>query len=94
MVLDDPDEARQIGEVAVDDLHVVQDAEPAQPLADDVRAGGAAHHADDAIALLQQQLGEVGAILAGDAGDEGSGHGSPFEEATRWNRSWRSSEAV
>ena len=27
------------------------------------------------VALLQQQLGQIGAVLAGDAGDEGSGHG-------------------
>ena len=37
---------------------------------------GAAHHAVDLVALLEQQLGEVGAVLAGDAGDEGGlGHG-------------------
>jgi len=33
------------------------------------------HHADDAIALLEQELGEVRAVLAGDAGDERGRHG-------------------
>ena len=31
---------------------------------------GAADHAVHLVALLEQQLGEVGAVLAGDAGDE------------------------
>ena len=31
---------------------------------------GAAHHAVHLIALLEQQLGQVGAVLAGDAGDQ------------------------
>ena len=30
-----------------------------------------ADDADDVVALLEQQLGEVGAVLAGDAGDQG-----------------------
>ena len=30
----------------------------------------AADHADDLVALVEQQLGEVRAVLAGDAGDE------------------------
>ena len=36
---------------------------------------GAPDHADDLVALVEQELGQVGAVLAGDAGDEGSlGH--------------------
>ena len=31
---------------------------------------GAAHHAVDLIALLEQQLGQIGAVLAGHPGDE------------------------
>ena len=31
---------------------------------------GAAHHAVDVVALLEQQLGQIGAVLAGDAGDQ------------------------
>jgi hypothetical protein len=29
----------------------------------------------DGVAFCEEQLGEVGAILTGDAGDEGDGHG-------------------
>src|SRR5262249_12493212 len=36
----------------------------------EVLAAGPPHHADDAIALLEQELGEVGAVLPGDAGDQ------------------------
>jgi hypothetical protein len=36
---------------------------------------GPAHHPDDLIPLGEQELGEVGAVLAGDAGDEGLRHG-------------------
>src|SRR5207237_6209138 len=32
---------------------------------------GAADHAIDGVALIEQQLGQVAAVLAGDAGDEG-----------------------
>ena len=35
---------------------------------------GAADDAVDLVALVEQQLGEVGAVLAGDAGDEGGRH--------------------
>jgi hypothetical protein len=33
------------------------------------------YEAMDLVALVQQKFGEVGAILAGDPGDEGAGHG-------------------
>ena len=36
----------------------------------EVLGAGAPDHADDAVALLEQQLGEVRAVLAGDAGDQ------------------------
>ncbi len=39
-----------------------------------VEAAGAADNTVDFAAFFQQQLGEVGAVLAGDAGDEGAGH--------------------
>ena len=42
----------------------------------------APHHADHLVALVEQQLGEVGAVLAGDAGDERTlGHGVRFYRA-------------
>jgi hypothetical protein len=34
--------------------------------------GGAAHHAVDLVALLEQEVGQVGTVLAGDPGDEGA----------------------
>ena len=43
----------------------------------EVLGAAAAHHADDLVALRQQELGEIGAVLSGDAGDERTcGHGS------------------
>jgi hypothetical protein len=44
----------------------------------------AADHAVDLVALLEQQLGEVGAVLPGDAGDEAVGLiGRPTPPARR-----------
>src|SRR5690606_6758319 len=41
----------------------------------EVHRAGAAHHADDLVVAFEEQLGEVAAVLAGDAGDESSlGH--------------------
>ena len=55
-------------------LHVLQDAKPAQPFADHVRAGGAAHHADDCDSpWIEQQLRKIRAILARHAGYESCG---------------------
>jgi RNA polymerase sigma-70 factor, ECF subfamily len=36
----------------------------------EVDGAGPADHADDLVALVEQQLGQVGAVLAGDAGDD------------------------
>ena len=48
------------------------------------RRRGAAHEAEDVVALVEQQLGEVGAVLAGDAGDECSlRHGDSLSKAVR-----------
>ena len=48
------------------------DLDPVEQVLDPLVAvvAGPAHHADHLVALGQQQLGEVGAVLAGDAGDE------------------------
>jgi hypothetical protein len=35
---------------------------------------GAAHHAVDLVALLEQQIGEIGAVLARDPGDQRAPH--------------------
>ena len=45
---------------------------------------GAADHAVDVVALLEQQLGEVGAVLAGDAGDQCAGHERASDRMTGW----------
>ena len=45
----------------------------------------AAHHADDLVALVEQELGEVGAVLAGDAGDERAlGVMGPVYRTSEW----------
>ena len=55
-----------VEQVAGKDLYVVDDV-----LDSLVHFGaGASRHADDAIAFLQQELGEIRAVLAGDSGDE------------------------
>src|SRR5579871_1666224 len=59
---------------------------------------GAAHHSHHTIALLQQQLGQVRAVLSGDAGDQRGLHNEPAgpffplsrriaSMATAWRRS-------
>ena len=73
-VAQDADEAGNVDEVAVDEFDVVEDAEPAQALADDVGRGGAAHEANHAIALAEQEFRQIRAVLAGDAGNECCGH--------------------
>ena len=51
-----------------------------------------ARHADDAVALVEQQLGEIRAVLAGDPGDQGRlpvGHRGEYREGStpsRWKR--------
>jgi hypothetical protein len=41
-----------------------------------VKQAGSSHYSMNFIALTQQQLREVGAVLAGDAGEECGGHGA------------------
>jgi hypothetical protein len=50
--------------------------EPVDEVRDPLVRGGraATDDADDAIPLGEQQLGEVGAVLAGDAGDQSRWH--------------------
>ena len=67
-----------VQEIALDDLDPVADV--GDPL---VRRGaGTPRHPHDAISLLEQELGEVGAILAGDPGDEGCLHGDEYRAST------------
>ena len=72
-LLDDVDEGRGVGEVAVveDEVRVGL----VRVLVEVVDAGGieerrTAFDAMDFVALGEEELGEVGAVLAGDAGDE------------------------
>ncbi|EEF93696.1 hypothetical protein CATMIT_01671, partial [Catenibacterium mitsuokai DSM 15897] len=62
------DHRRQVGQVAVEQAHLSVDAEFAQA----PQGVGAAprQHAVHLVPLVEQQLGKVGAVLAGDAGDE------------------------
>src|SRR5439155_11373117 len=55
-----------IEQVRGHDVHPVQQV--ADPLVGVV--GGAAHHADHLVPLVEQQFGEIGPILPGDAGDD------------------------
>jgi len=56
--------------------------EPIDQMRDPLVGGGGApsDDADDAVPLGEQQLGEVGAVLAGDAGDESRWHGRGEEK--------------
>ena len=55
-----------VHQVAGDELHPLLDVADAV----EVDGAGAAHHPDDVVALVQQELGQIRAVLAGDAGDK------------------------
>ena len=62
-------------QVAIDDLHVFLDPQPFQAREVDVGCAGTTGHAVNFVALGQKKLGEIGAILAGDASDQSfAGH--------------------
>ena len=71
------DQRHRIGQVAVvqnkpgaGDMRIVVEVVDARG----VEAGGAADDAMDFVAFFQQQFGEIGAVLTGDAGDECAFH--------------------
>ncbi len=69
--LEQPERAADIAlleQLHVDQLDVLGDGEFLEPA--DIDAGGTAIGADDAIAALQQRLGEIGAVLSRYARDE------------------------
>ena len=81
--LDDADQVAGVGQVAVVQLEVgVLDVRVLVDVVDalGVEQAGAALDAVHDVAFFKQELGQVGAVLAGDAGDEGDfggcGHGS------------------
>src|SRR3990167_2944434 len=63
-----PLQGGQVGDVPMDDLQAVEQMGDALGL----RRAGATQEPIDVIALLQEQLSHVGAVLATDAGDERS----------------------
>jgi len=70
---DDAVQARRVAHVAVVQLVDLAVRERAVARGVDARAveqRGAARHAVHLVALLQQELGQVGAVLPGDAGDQ------------------------
>ena len=68
----DADHRHLVQQVAGHERHPVLDA--GDPL--EVQRAAAAQHPDDLVAMVEQQLRQVGTILTGDAGDEGAlGHG-------------------
>ena len=71
--VDEPREVQRVGKIAVvqEEAHAV-DVRIGVEVVDarGVEGAGAADDAVDFVALLEQQIGEVGAVLAGDAGDE------------------------
>ena len=69
---DDAAQARQIADVAIDEPHAVQHAEPFQPMVGDARMRRASHDTGHLVALFQQQPRQIGAVLAGDAGHKSS----------------------
>ena len=72
MLLQDADHRHFVEQVAGNELELVLDVGDAF----EVHRAAPAHHADDVVALGQQQLGQVRAVLAGDPGDECAfGHG-------------------
>lgn len=74
-----------VGEIGVVELHeslvsvVRVDVDVVDPLG--VEVGGAADEAVDLVAFLEEEFGEIGAVLAGDAGDESNLEWSGTREA-------------
>src|SRR5271165_3493090 len=77
MSLQQPYQAGQVDQVTVNQLHVIVNAKPAKPFPNQVRGSRSAHHSDDAVAFLQQELREVCAILAGYSRDQTGRHQAP-----------------
>ena len=92
-LLDDHRQARGVGQVGVVEMEPLGDGrlereEVVDPLA--VQAAGAADQAVDLVVrLAQEQLGEVGAVLAGDTRDQGAFHGGGVPVVARGSRHGR-----
>ena len=80
MLLDHVDQRRLIGQVGADQRDALEEV----PDALEVRRARAPHHADDLVALVEQKLGEIRTVLAGDPSDECAGrHHRSLAEASR-----------
>ncbi len=69
-LLHDAHEAREVAHIAVVQAHAIGDADPAQAVIVDAAVRGSAHDAMNLVALIQQKLREIGAVLSRDARDE------------------------
>ena len=87
-LLHDARQARQVGHIAVDETHVVGDAEPAQAVVLDAAVGGPPDDTKDLVALAQQEFRQIGPVLTGDARQERTlAHSQPFSQP--WRRVWQ-----
>ena len=66
MLLEDVDQTDLVEQIALHDGDTILD----MPNPVEVDGAGAPHHADDFVALLQEKLGQVRSVLAGDTGDQ------------------------
>jgi hypothetical protein len=78
-IADDAYKAGNVDQVASAQLHIAFDAEPPQPLSDHVGRSRTSQEPEDAVALLQQELGQIGPVLPSDPGDKRSRH-SPLHQ--------------
>ena len=82
-VLQQADTGRQVGQVVFDQLQVRMVGNAQLLHAPEIDGAGAAKSAEDAVALFQQQLRKVGAILPGDACNNGFFHVFCMREARK-----------
>jgi len=66
VLFQDVDERNLVAQVAGNQLQPVLNVADAV----EVKRAGAAHHADDAVAAVEEELGQIGTILAGDTGNQ------------------------
>ena len=78
VLLQQVDQAHLVEQVALHDGDLVLDMAHAV----EVDRAGAPHHADDLVALRQQEIGQVRTVLAGDAGDQCFRHEPSLRELT------------
>ena len=101
-LLDDADQVGRIGHVAImEDEALVRLVRILVEMLDPagVERRRAALDAVDDIALVEQQFGQIGAVLAGDAGDQGDlvrnvGGGMICQSSVLRGRSWRIGSAI